>query len=501
MVYARMYSVMNHMGDSLLYTLGGIAYALLLILTAVVIIMRSDDQGKVLAYLFLIVSLPVVGMVFYYTFGYGFKRRSMYNKKLATDADMYDELQKSVGGMSNATIAKHQDELGHFASLANTVNHQFLTCDYNTLSLLINGERKFPDVIEALRRAKNHIHVQYYIFRDDHIGKMIGDLLREKARAGVEVRLIYDDLGSHGLAKRFCKQLEEAGVELHPFLKVGLPILNNRFNYRNHRKIIVIDGTVGYVGGINVGDEYVNDGRSKLYWRDTHMKIEGMGVMNLQHIFLADWNFCAGQNIGIDERYFPYMNHDNQLLEQGDGGVLTQIVASGPDSQWAAIMYSVVQAISLSQQEVLITTPYFIPTQSYIDALKIAALSGVTVKVLVPDVGDSVFVNAASRSHYRELLEAGIEVYAYTRGFVHAKTMVCDSQVAIVGTANMDIRSFDLNFEVNGIVYDTSFAKELREQFYRDLDDAKQLELNEWVNRSFWTILFERIMRLFSPLM
>src|SRR6185312_10020640 len=361
-----------------------------------------------------------------------------------------------------------------------------------------NGENKFPEVLKALSEAKNHIHIEYYIYEDDEIGTEIGNLLIKKAREGVAVRFIYDDFGSSSIRKEFVSSLNANGVKSFPFFKINFISFANRINYRNHRKIIVIDGQTAFVGGINVSDRYINKpGDTKsLFWRDTHIRIDGPGVQYLQYLFLCDWNFCANEKLVPDQLFFP---NENNLARKGDK--IVQIAASGPDSETPAILFSILQAINLATTEILITSPYFIPGESLIDALVIASLSGISVKLLVPGISDSILVNFAARSYYGNLLKAGVEIYQYTKGFVHAKTLVADSKIAIVGTANMDFRSFDLNFEVNAIVYDVAAANELRNVFYDDLKNAEMLDPTEWANRSKFKQMLEKMARLVSPLL
>jgi cardiolipin synthase len=289
-----------------------------------------------------------------------------------------------------------------------------------------------------------------------------------------------------------------SNVRAFPFLKIYFIALANRLNYRNHRKIIVVDGRTAFVGGINVSDRYINKpgDEKKVYWRDTHLRIDGPGVLYLQYIFLCDWNFCANEKLEPNEIFFP---KHNALPVYGDKVV--QIAASGPDSKKPTILYSLIQAINLATEEILITSPYFIPGESLLDALTIASLSGLSVKLLVPFKSDSILVNLAARSYYGDLLTAGVEIYQYKKGFIHAKTFVADRQIAIIGTANMDFRSFDLNFEVNAIVYDNDTASELTDIFFNDIADSEKLNKDVWLNRPKAVQLLERTARLLSPLL
>jgi len=283
-----------------------------------------------------------------------------------------------------------------------------------------------------------------------------------------------------------------AGVQAFPFYKIHFILLANRVNYRNHRKIIIVDGCIGFTGGINVSDRYINK-PGQLYWRDTHVKIAGPGVYYLQYLFICDWNFCSGKRLKLERDFF--------CTQPTPGGKATvQIAASGPDSDFPTLMFSMTETISLAEKELLITTPYFIPGGNILDALHIAAKSGVAVKILVPDKSDSKLVNAAARSYYSELLQSGVEIYLYQKGFVHAKTMVSDGQLCIIGTANMDHRSFELNFEVSSMIYDLHTATELRKVFYEDIKHAKKINPKTWERRPFFKQLPEKVARLLSAL-
>ncbi len=406
---------------------------------------------------------------------------------------MLDHLKKKIPNYTTCTVDPAQvlEENKELASMLLKDLHSPLTRK-NSIQLLVNGEEKFPELLKSLKKAKHHIHIEYYIFEEDEIGTTIINTLIEKAKEGVQVRFVYDDFGSPSIKKRLERKMQAAGIEVYPFSKVIFYLLANRINYRNHRKIVVIDGSVGFVGGINVSDKYINNGKNKLYWRDTHMRIEGPGVYYLQYIFITDWNFCCPKKLKPEPEFFS-------PCDEVKDGALVQIAGSGPDSEEPSIMFSILQAINLAQKEILITTPYFIPGDSVENALRIAALSGVHVQLLVPGKCDSKIVNAASKAHYEDLLNAGVEIFVYEKGFVHAKTLVTDGKLSMVGTANMDHRSFELNFEVNAIIYDESFAKKLRRLFMDDLKHAKKLNAKQWYKRSLLTQLPEKVARLLSP--
>ncbi|HXS58095.1 MAG TPA: cardiolipin synthase [Hanamia sp.] len=476
-----------------------IIYTIILILICLRIIYETQSTTKTLAYLLFAIFVPFTGMIFYFVFGINYRNKKMYSKKLFQNDEMAAKLKedlyhnsKQVYEESDAAVQGNK-ELAYML-LKDTMSP--LTA-HNNVKLLVNGENKFPEVLMALKEAKSHIHIEYYIYEDDEIGRAIEKILIQKAKEGVAVRFIYDDFGSRSIRKKLVKRLRNNGVQAFPFLKVYFILFANRLNYRNHRKIIVVDGQTAFVGGINVSDRYINDADAKkLFWRDTHLRIDGPGVQYLQYLFLCDWNFCANDTLRPDRLFFPV---ENALSHKGDK--IVQIAASGPDSETPAILFSILQAINLATEEILITSPYFIPGESLVDALVIASLSGISVKLLVPGISDSLLVNYAARSYYVDLLKAGVDIYQYTKGFVHAKTLVADSKVAIVGTANMDFRSFDLNFEVNAIVYDVATANQLRNVFFDDLKNAEMLDAVSWASRSRFKQLLEKTARLVSPLL
>jgi cardiolipin synthase len=449
-----------------------------------------------MAYLLISIFLPVAGILFYLIFGVNYWKLKLYDKKSAEAKKILDKLEKEWGIPADKSIQEPNIVLQNNNELAAMLVkelHSPLTTG-NKLKLLVNGEEKFPEVLKALNEAKHHIHIEYYIYENDTIGKQIENILMAKAKEGVQVKFIYDDFGSPSINKKMEVRLKEAGVEVYPFQKVLFYLLANRLNYRNHRKIIVIDGQTAFTGGINVSDKYINDGPRRLYWRDTHLRIDGPGVFYLQYLFFTDWNFCCGKKVKLSTEHFVA---DKKHPEDA----IVQVVASGPDADQPAVLFSILQAINLARKEILITTPYFIPGDTILDALKIAALSGLSVKLLVPGISDSKLVNAASRSYYGELLAAGVEIYLYNKGFVHAKTMVTDGNLSIIGTANMDMRSFELNFEVNVLLYDEKISTQLRNTFFEDLNDAGKIDGKKWNKRPAYKQLPEKLARLFSPVM
>ncbi|WP_428331639.1 cardiolipin synthase [Mucilaginibacter sp.] len=472
--------------------LGGILYAALVIFVCLRILYDINSTSKALAYLLVAMLIPGIGIIIYFAVGANYRKNKLYSKKIISDNKLLAEIRDKIIHESEKTWESGEAEVKSHKELARLLLHDNspLTGN-NEVRLLLNGEEKFPQVLEALEAAERHIHMEYYIFENDGIGNQVKDILIRKAAQGVKVRFIYDDFGSRGIRGGFVRELVAGGVEAFPFYKIWFIALSNRTNYRNHRKIIVIDGFTAFVGGINVSDRYINP--AKPYWRDTHLMIKGPGAYYLQYLFICDWNFSSGSKLAVVPEYF--------CTAKTKSNAIVQMAASGPDSDTPVIMYALMQTISLAKKELLITSPYFIPGQTILDAICASAMSGVKIKLLVPYKSDSALVNAAAKSFYNEILEAGVEVYLYKKGFVHAKTVVADGQLAIIGTANMDHRSFELNFEVNAMVYDKALANELRNAFEEDLKHSVKINAKDWAKRTLFRQLPEKLCRLFSPLL
>lgn len=479
-----------------------VVYVIILVFVCLHIIYDTASTHKTLAYLLLVLFIPVAGILFYFSFGINYRKRRLYSKKLVEDDALGRRLIEEVISKTELSLQRDTRSLRDSRSLVTLLlrdTYSPLTTG-NAVKLLVNGEEKFPEVFEALNNAKHHIHIEYYIYDNDIIGNEVKEILIRKAREGVKVRLIYDAFGSRSIRKKFVRALVEAGVEAYPFNRIRFILLANPLNYRNHRKIIVIDGNCGFVGGINISDRYLNHPRyhngrmPKVYWRDTHLRIDGPGVQYLQYLFFCDWNFCARQQLQPDPFYFDTRNNPQ-------GRECVQIAASGPDSPTSTIMLSMVKAISLAKKEILLTTPYFIPGETILNALKVASLGGVRVRLIAPGVSDSWLVNAAAWSYYDDMLRAGVEIYLYEKGFIHVKTMVVDDFIAIVGTANLDFRSFDVNFEVNAVVYGEKLASELRANFLSDIEVSKKIQPEAWRKRPVFKQFPERVARLLSPLL
>lgn len=477
-----------------------IFYFFILINVCIRIIYDTRSVSKTLAYVLFAIFVPFIGIAFYFSFGVNYRKRKIYSKKLSIDEALAKEVQEKIKRLDRQIYKSDNPSIIQNKSLYRLLLNEKTGSNpllpSNSVKVLKNGEAFFKELIAALHDAKHHIHIEFYIYENDVIGNTIKDILIEKVKEGVEVRFLYDDFGSRTIRKTIARELRNHGIAAYPFYKIRLMPFANRLNYRNHRKIVVIDGITSFIGGINVSDRYINTQKDKPYWRDTHMEIKGYATYSLQQIFLSDWNFSSKENLGINRYYFP----DYSISTDGQGAGV-QIVSSGPDSDLPNILYAVIKAITQAKHEILLTTPYYIPDESLQEVLIIAALSGIDVKLLVPMHSDSKIVNLASKAYFENLLRAGVRIFLYNKGFIHSKTFVIDRILASIGTANLDLRSFDLNFEVNAIIYDKNVAEELARQFDTDCSDALEVVPDEWLKRSKFKKMIERLVRLISPFM
>jgi len=476
-----------------------IVYVVIILLVIMRVLYDTRSGVKALAYILLIVLLPFFGVFFYFFFGINYRKRKLYSRKIVEDEVLHQRILTLVQNYSEQVLHSGLLPSEHL-KLTRFIGNSSASplTGNNTVKLLLNGEEKFPELLSALEGATSHIHLEYYIYENDDTGNSVVDMLIKKAQQGVEVRFMYDDFGSRGLGKKFIRKLEANGIETAPFYKIKWYGLVNRLNYRNHRKIIVIDGKKSFIGGINISNRYRNDTQPKnnLYWRDTHLMIDGSATFFLQYIFICDWNFCAKNKLQFGSNYFPKYLQEEQIRDE-----LVQIVPSGPDSKLPVIFYSLLKAIGAAKKQVLITSPYFIPGESLMDALIIAAKSGVEIKLLIPWKSDSMIVNSAARSYYKELLRHGIRIFEYQKGFVHSKVMIIDDNLSVVGSANMDYRSFDLNFEVNAMLYSKSVTEQLQKAFNNDLEHSSEINPTDWLNRPKYIHLYEKLVGLLAPIL
>ena len=469
-------------------------YILFVAVTIVVIIHDKRDPVKALAWITVIALLPVIGFVFYIVFGRNHRKEKIFNRKELRDLKQLAIIsEQQVYELSDPSML-HKPEITENRDIITLLlnNNKSPLTAHNRIKILNNGTQTFDEIKQALRSARSSIHMEYYIIEDDDLGWEIADILIERAKAGVEVRIIYDDVGSWGLSKKYIRTLRHAGVEIHRFMKVVFPWLTSKINYRNHRKIVVVDGKVGFTGGINIADRYIH-GSSLGAWRDTHMMLEGQGVAMLQSVFLTDWYFVTGKQLTSHKKYYPRTTVRDELL--------LQIASSGPDSDWASIMQAFFAAITRAQHHIYISSPYFLPNEAILTAVKVASLSGVDVRILIPSKSDSKIVYWASRSYIGELLDAKVKVYLYKGGFNHSKLIMIDGVFSSVGTANMDMRSFVDNFEVSAIIDDRSVTRQLEETFFKDLEESELMTQSAWDNRPVLFNIYEGFSRLFSPLL
>lgn len=462
-----------------------IIYALTIVSVIIVVISENKNPLKTLSWVMVLIFLPFIGLIWYLTFGQDFTKKQVISKR------MYNKLKRrpldEIGALE--TFVYPEEHYNLIKLLKNVDNTPLL--GGNSVEFFTNASDKYFVLLKDIENAKHHIHIVYYVFMDDEIGNKIKDALIKKSLEGVEVRLIYDGFGSRKTKKSFWEDMRKAGIESEPFLKLALPKFTSRLNYRNHRKIVVIDGKVGYMGGINIADRYVK-GFEWGQWRDTHVRIEGKSVQGLQSVFLIDWFFVT-QTLITSRNYFP------ELPIFGD--VSMQIVNSGPLSNDDEMSLGMLQAIYDAKKSIFIQTPYFIPPDSMSQALQAAAKRGLDVRIMVSAKSDVPLVQLASQSFIKQILKSGVKVYMYEDGFLHSKLMVFDSSLTLIGSVNFDFRSFEHNFEVEAFIYDEGVAEKALQIFVQDQHKSQIVSLRNWMKRPKRQKFMESFMRLFAPLM
>jgi len=471
-----------------------VAYIFAMLMIVLLVMLENRSPLKAIPWMLVLLFVPVLGVVFYVFFGQNLRKEKIIRRKGLKNHGLISEMAHS---QSHKLAEGEMDDMSHIKNYKKLIqlflnNSSSILTVGNKVNVLNNGAATFDAILEALRGAKKFIHLQYYIFDEDDIGNRILDILKEKASQGVEVRMIVDDVGSWELKRAFFKRMQRHGIEIYSFLTVRFPSLTSKVNYRNHRKIVVVDGEVGFLGGINVADRYITGNPSYGIWRDMHLRIQGDAVNALQFVFLIDWYFVS-QNDIADMKYFP------QKEAIGDKAI--QIVTSGPDSDWAAIMMGYYQAISNAKEYVYIATPYFMPGESVLTALKASALGGVDVRILIPEKSDAYFTALCTNSYVKEMLLAGVKFYFYQPGFLHSKMMVIDDALCTIGSTNMDFRSFEQNFEVNAFMYDEQLSLDVKSYFMDDIAQSRLIDIDEWRKRPRWQKAKESFARLFSPLL
>ena len=462
-------------------------YQVIVILAIIHVIMDNRQPAKTMAWALVIWFVPVVGLVFYLFFGLNTRKEKFISQR-SMDQLSKRSMLEFVEQKNLQLPAEHRQLIDLF------VNENFsLPFKDNHVEIYEDGYAFFPALLAEIAKAKSHIHIDMYIFSDDPLGMLLSDALIDKARQGVEVKLIYDDVGCWNVSHSFFERMRDEGVEVVPFLPVRFPSFTSKVNYRNHRKLIVIDGCIGFDGGMNVALRYVK-GTGTQSWRDTMLKMEGTGVYGIQRAFLIDWYFCDRTMIS-DRKYYPPARHF-------DTGVLAQTVTSGPVAPYPEIMQGYVRIILSAKRYVYIETTYFLPTEPVLFALKTASIAGVDVRIIVPYRSDAKWVEWASRSYLREVVESGVTVMLYQAGFLHSKLLVCDDSISSCGSTNVDIRSFENNFESNIFLYGESTASMLRDMFLADERQSVRLQDKpERMHPKFMKRLWESMVRMMSPLM
>jgi cardiolipin synthase A/B len=471
-----------------------ILYILTALFICFIIIFENRNPLKTLSWIMVVLLIPFAGIIVYLFFGQNYRKQKIFSRKGLADleqiADYADQQVVSLSEVLSGDTPSVKEK-AHLMRLMLNNNRSVLTRK-NSVQLLVDGEETFPSMEEAITSAKEYIHLQFYRIEPDMLGKKFKELLKVKAGEGVKVRVIFDDVGSWNLKNAYLKEVREAGIEIYPFMPVRFPLLTNKINYRNHRKIVVVDGKVGFVGGLNIADKYLVGLKDLGPWRDTHLKITGEAVIALNSVFLADWYFVSGETIATDLSYFKHLEVDNKCL--------IQVASGGPDSDWANIMQVYFSAIATAQKSIYLSSPYFSPDDSILNALLTASLSGVDVRIIFPDRSDSAVANWNTRSYISELLDAGIRVYLFNQGFSHSKYLLVDGVFASVGSPNVDIRSFELNFEVTALIYDESFAADLGRLFMEDLAKSVEVDRLEWGKRKKSKKYKESLARILGPL-
>jgi len=453
-----------------------------------VVLSENRNPLKSLAWVTVLLLFPVGGIVLYVFFGRSIKNTRMISRR--NRRRLLERRHETGEGLRR--LPGLSDEGRQQVQLARSLIGASYS-EGNQVDVFTDGAGMFDALLDDIAGARNYIHLQFYIINDDAIGGKIADALVAKARDGVKVRVIYDDIGSRKITRQYIKRLRREGIEIFPFFRVAFPPFATRINWRNHRKVCVIDGRFGYIGGMNVADRYVDGGGKFACWRDTHLRVEGPAVASLQYSFAIDWNFMG-----------------QPLLEESAGftrpcsygrGVGIQLVTSGPTSRWSNVAFMMLKAIGNAKRRVFIQTPYFLPTESLLRALQAAALSRVDVRVMLPADSDSVILTMASRSYIQECLRAGIKIYFYEAGMLHAKTMIVDDDLTSVGSTNFDFRSFEHNFEGNLFLYSRELNARLSDDFFEDMKKCSRVKASCWRHRPLLQKVKESLFRLLSPIL
>lgn len=465
------------------------------ILALIIIFIERKNPAKTLAWILVLFFLPIVGAVVYLVFAQNISRRKIYNLDDKDKKIIRDSLEDQIEEMNSGNL-KFSNEVANIwrqmIKLNLVYGESYLTQN-NSIDMFNDGKDFFRSLMKDIKSAKYSIDIEFYIIKPDFIGKRLLNLLTDKAQEGVKVRLLIDALGSRRISDRKLQNFIDAGGEVEYFFKPKFKYLNFDLNYRNHRKIVVIDNKYGYIGGFNIAKEYLGFKKKFGYWRDTHLRIIGNSVQDLKAIFLMDWSVERGEKPDFDEIDF--------YNENTKSNVAVQIVMSGPDSVREQIKRAMMRMITFAGEKIYLQTPYFVPDRSMIESLKMAAQSGVDVKIMIPCMPDHPFVYWANYAYCGELIKSGARVFRYENGFLHAKTLVVDGEVSTVGSANFDVRSFRLNFEANVFIYDKNFATKMEKTFEDDMELSTEVTLEDYEARGIWIKIKEAVSVLLSDIL
>ncbi|MDE6157254.1 MAG: cardiolipin synthase [Muribaculaceae bacterium] len=485
-------AITNILTANWLYSVFAIIAVASTVVIIFVILSENRNPVKSLGWVTVLLLLPVVGLILYIFFGRNIKNTRMVSRRTRRKLRR-GERRVNADPRSFGFETQSIQQINLARSLTGAQLYPS-----NSVEVFTDGKSKFDRLIEDLANARSSINLQYYIFEDDKLGNRIADVLIDKALKGVRVRLMYDHVGSFRVKSTFFKRLRDKGIEAYPFFRVTFPQLATRINWRNHRKICIIDQRIGYIGGMNVADRYIDGGKKFTTWRDTHVRIIGSSVAALQYSFAVDWNFMCGELIedSAPEDSAVNIHSDAEIHKIG-----AQLLTSGPTSQWANVALAFHKAISNARRRVFIQTPYFLPTESLLKALQSAALAHVDVRLMLPRHSDSIMLTLASASYIAECLKAGIKIYFYEGGMLHSKMLLVDDEIVSIGSTNFDFRSFECNFEANMFFYSRNLAAKMLEVFKSDLKNCTRVQPAEWRRRNSGRKLAESVLRLLSPVL
>ena len=477
-------------------TIALILYFLLAFVLTGKLLLYGIRPTKTLAWLLAIFTIPVAGMLFYFILGRNRKKNKFYQlKKTKKISEYYAKIENYYLNLSNKTNDNIPSVIKEHIKLAKLITNgsKFLPSIGNELIPLKNGKKTFEAIFNALEKAKKFIHIQYYIFEEGDLAEKFKSILINKAKEGLEIRFIYDALGSRKLSSNYINSLKSVGIQVYPFLPMRLGRLLSSINYRNHRKIIIVDGIVGFTGGINVSDKYITGDAVLGNWYDMHLQLKGAVVNSLQAVFAMDWSFASETDNLLNTQYF--------IEHSSPGNSVAQVVASGPDSDFSSIQQLYFSIINSAQKYVYITNPYIIPGEILMEALQVAAMSGIDIRLLLSTKSDSFLVKWNVRSHFEDLLESGVKIYLYPDGFLHSKVIISDNELTSIGTANLDIRSFEQNYEVNALIYDKKITTELKQDFMKDCKKSSEMNYQQHLKRPKLDRIKEGIAKVFSPIL